>query len=105
MASLLKALHELVEQHHLATGDHQPVHSIEVVFPTPVVFFSTLEEERVVASLLQLSNDIQKGYLPSFAALQKQRRCLDSESAVSGGNRNMAIVVAWAGKAVLFASA
>ena len=71
MASLLEALHELVQQHHLATGDDKPVHSIQVILSSPVVLLSTLEEERVVAGLLELCDDIQQRHLATFAALKQ----------------------------------
>ena len=69
MTSLLKALHQLVQQHHLAASHHKPVHSIQVVLPTSVVFFSTLKQEGMVARLFQLCDDVQQGNLPALASL------------------------------------
>ena len=60
MSSLFEALHELVQQDHLAAGDHQAVDSIQVVLAPSVVFLRTLEQEGMVARLLQLSDDVQE---------------------------------------------
>ena len=70
VTSFLEALHQLIQQNHFATGHHKAVHSIQVIFPAPVVFFGTLKQEGMVACLLQLCNDVQQGYLAPLAALQ-----------------------------------
>ena len=69
MSSLLEALHELIQQHHFAAGDHQAVHSIQVVLTPPVVLLSTLKQEGVVARLLQLCDDVQQRHLAPFTPL------------------------------------
>ena len=72
MASLLEALHEFVQQHHLAAGHYQAVHSIQIVLAPPVVLLSTLKQKRVVARLLQLCDDVQQRHLPPLAPLYIQ---------------------------------
>lgn len=79
MACLFEALHELVQQNHFATCDHQSVYSIQVILATAVVFFRALKQEGVVARLLQLSDDIQQGDLTPLATLHsitELRGCL-----------------------------
>ena len=71
MAGFFEALHELVQQDHLAAGDYKPVNCIQSIISTPVVLLSTLEEEGVIAALFELSNDVQQGNLSTFTALQK----------------------------------
>ena len=69
MSGLFEALHELVQKDHLAAGDHQAVDGIQVVLAPSVVFLRTLEQEGVVARLLELSDDVQKGDLPALTSL------------------------------------
>lgn len=68
--SLLEALHELVQQHHLATGHDKPVHSSQVVLTASVLLLGALKEEGVVAALLELSDHIQQGDLTALTTLQ-----------------------------------
>ncbi len=63
MAGLLEAAHELVEEHHLAGGHGQAVDGLAVVVGPAEVALRALEEEGVVAALLQLRDDVQQADL------------------------------------------
>ncbi len=63
MAGLLEAAHELVEEDHLARGDHQAVHGLRAVAAVAEVRLGAAEEEGVVAALLQLRDDVQQRHL------------------------------------------
>ncbi len=69
MSGLFEALHELIQQDHLAASDHQAVDSIQVVLAPSVVLLCALKQEGVVARLLQLGDDVQKRDLPTLASL------------------------------------
>jgi hypothetical protein len=56
----VQAAEQLVQQHHLARGEHQaPRHVVVAARAQPVLLLRRLEQEGVVAALLQLSNDVE----------------------------------------------
>ena len=70
MACALQLLHQLVQQHHLAAGQHQPVHSVCIVLCAAVLGLGALKQEGVVAALLQLGDDVEEGDLAALGPLQ-----------------------------------
>ena len=60
VACLLEPAHELVQQDHLAGGDHQAVHRLGTVPAVSEVRLSAAEQEGVIAALFQLRDDVQQ---------------------------------------------
>ena len=78
MAGLLEAAHELVEEDHLAGGDHEAVHGLRAVPAVAEVCLRAAEEEGVVAALLQLRDDVQQRHLrPTLCPLRPQETASD----------------------------
>lgn len=60
---------QLVQQHHLARGGNQSVCCAAVVsLVAPVLLLRALEQEGVVAALLELRDDVEQGDLAATSA-------------------------------------
>ncbi len=59
----MEAPQEFVQQDHLAAGHDQAVDGVAVLLPSSVVVIRALEQEGVVAALLELCDDVQKAHL------------------------------------------
>ena len=63
VAGLLEAAHELVKEHHLAGRHNEAIHSVAIIIGAAEVGLRALKQERVVAALLQLRDDVQQADL------------------------------------------
>ena len=62
-----ETLEQFVQQDHLAGGSDQPVNCIQVLVVAPVLLLCSVEQEGMVAALLELDDDVQQGQLRTAA--------------------------------------
>ena len=67
MPICLKTAEQFVKEHHLARRLHESVHCIQILVIPTVLLLGCAEEERVVAALLELDDNVQEGDLRTLA--------------------------------------